>query len=45
MMRALDFARLVRLPNVFTAMADIGLAALATGMAFPARHLPLSLVL
>jgi 4-hydroxybenzoate polyprenyltransferase len=35
-MRMLDFARLVRLPNVFTAMADICLGALVTG-ALPER--------
>ena len=29
--RLLNYARLVRLPNVFTAMADIALAAFATG--------------
>ncbi len=45
MIRLLDFARLVRLPNVFTAMADIGLAALATGLALPERLLPLLFVL
>src|SRR5262245_22030933 len=35
-MRMLDFARLVRLPNAFTAMADICLGALVTG-ALPER--------
>jgi 4-hydroxybenzoate polyprenyltransferase len=35
----LDFARLVRLPNVFTAMADICLGALVTG-ALPERLIP-----
>src|SRR5687768_421090 len=39
MMRFLDFARLVRLPNVFTAIADICLGALVTG-ALPERLLP-----
>jgi 4-hydroxybenzoate polyprenyltransferase len=43
MIRLLDFARLVRLPNVFTAVADICLCALATG-ALP-EHLPRFLVL
>lgn len=38
-MRMLDFARLVRLPNVFTAMADICLGALVTG-ALPDRLYP-----
>src|SRR5579884_3103643 len=31
MTRARDYAQLVRLPNVFTALADIGLAALVSG--------------
>jgi 4-hydroxybenzoate polyprenyltransferase len=31
--RALDYARLLRLPNVFTALADIGLASFAAGVA------------
>src|SRR5437868_9733298 len=35
----LDFARLVRLPNAFTAMADICLGALVTG-ALPERLVP-----
>src|SRR4029077_2842965 len=39
MMRILDFARLVRLPNAFTAMADICLGALVTG-ALPERLAP-----
>lgn len=38
-MRMLDFARLVRLPNAFTAMADICLGALVTG-ALPERLVP-----
>src|SRR5579863_7314522 len=45
MMHMLDFARLVRLPNVFTTMADIGLAVLVTGLALPDRLIPFSLVL
>ena len=45
MMRALDFARLVRLPNAFTAMADICLGALVTGLALPERLVPLVLIL
>ncbi|MCI0641640.1 MAG: UbiA family prenyltransferase [Gemmataceae bacterium] len=39
MMSFLNFARLVRLPNVFTVWADIGLAALVTA-ALPERVLP-----
>jgi hypothetical protein len=39
LMRLLDFARLVRLPNAFTAMADICLGALVTG-ALPGRFVP-----
>jgi 4-hydroxybenzoate polyprenyltransferase len=35
----LPYAQLLRIPNVFTAMADIGLAALATG-AFPGQTWP-----
>src|SRR5262249_55491017 len=31
MTRARDYAQLVRLPNVFTALADVGLAALVSG--------------
>jgi 4-hydroxybenzoate polyprenyltransferase len=38
------YAQLVRLPNVFTALADICLAALAVG-ALPAKWLPFSLLL
>lgn len=38
-MRLLDFARLVRLPNAFTAIADICLGALVTG-ALPDRLFP-----
>jgi hypothetical protein len=45
MMHLLDFARLVRLPNVFTAMADIGLAALATDLPLPERLIPFACVL
>jgi 4-hydroxybenzoate polyprenyltransferase len=43
-MRLLDFARLVRLPNVFTAMADICLGALATD-SLPGRLVPFLFVL
>src|SRR4051794_12158155 len=39
MTRLLDFARLVRLPNAFTAVADICLGALVTG-ALPGRLFP-----
>lgn len=44
-MHVTDFARLVRLPNVFTAIADIGLAALAAGLPLPQRLAPLVFVL
>src|SRR6478735_5633534 len=40
----LHYARLVRLPNVFTAMADICLAALAVG-AIPDKLVPFTLLL
>src|SRR5438309_11761671 len=40
MMRLLDFARLMRLPNAFTAIADICLGALVTGVALPERLVP-----
>lgn len=40
----IEYARLVRLPNVFTAMADIGLGALAVG-ALPDRWGPFLLLL
>src|SRR5262249_40388374 len=42
--RLRNFAQLVRLPNVFTALADIGLGALATG-ALPGNWLPFVLLL
>jgi UbiA prenyltransferase family protein len=42
--RIKPFAQLVRLPNVFTAFADIGLAGLAAGV-LPERWLPFTLVL
>jgi 4-hydroxybenzoate polyprenyltransferase len=42
--RRLAYAQLLRLPNVFTAMADIGLAALATG-SLPERLLPFLLLM
>src|SRR5262245_26052243 len=41
--RLLPYAQLIRLPNVFTAIADIGLGALATG-ALPAQWLPFVLL-
>src|SRR5262249_29032281 len=43
MNRLRSFAQLVRLPNVFTALADIALGALVTG-ALPARWLPFVLL-
>jgi 4-hydroxybenzoate polyprenyltransferase len=43
MRRLLAYAQLVRLPNVFTALADICLAALVTG-ALPQRWLPFVLL-
>jgi 4-hydroxybenzoate polyprenyltransferase len=43
MRRLLAYAQLVRLPNVFTALADICLAALVTG-ALPERWLPFLLL-
>jgi 4-hydroxybenzoate polyprenyltransferase len=43
-MRLRHYAQLVRLPNVFTALADICLGALVTG-ALPARWLPFGLLL
>jgi hypothetical protein len=43
MNRLRAFAQLVRLPNVFTALADIALGALVTG-ALPARWLPFVLL-
>jgi 4-hydroxybenzoate polyprenyltransferase len=42
--RLLPYAQLVRLPNVFTAMADIALAALVTG-SLPGQILPFLLLL
>jgi 4-hydroxybenzoate polyprenyltransferase len=42
MSRLRAFAQLVRLPNVFTALADIALGALVTG-ALPSRWLPFAL--
>ncbi len=39
------YAQLVRLPNVFTAFADICLGALAVGVVFPARSLNFVLLL
>jgi 4-hydroxybenzoate polyprenyltransferase len=44
MKRLHAYAQLVRLPNVFTAVADIGLAGLATG-AWATAWLPLAMVL
>ncbi|MBI3409792.1 MAG: UbiA family prenyltransferase [Planctomycetes bacterium] len=44
MSRVLDYARLLRVPNAFTAMADICLGALATG-ALPERWLQFALLL
>jgi 4-hydroxybenzoate polyprenyltransferase len=43
MSRLHAYAQLLRVPNVFTALADVGLAALATG-ALPGRWLPFGLV-
>jgi 4-hydroxybenzoate polyprenyltransferase len=42
--RLRTYAQLVRLPNVFTALADIGMAALAAG-ALPHRWLPITLIM
>ena len=44
-MQFIEFARLVRLPNVFTVIADIGLAALAAGLPLPQCLVPLLFVL
>src|SRR5262245_28566386 len=41
--RLLPYAQLIRLPNVFTAIADIGLGALATG-SLPGQWLPFVLL-